>query len=551
MINKIQVLLIDDLPTFALKRAKDTSLKDVKPFQKESEVPFIAQKPYSDFFELRWIQNKEDLQLYKKLCTAIEDKHTSVDLGAIENAVSEIVLFDYALTGHEDASYLSEDSDKNLLEQLVPTYNLQKYWDDNNQNVALPIIEPINIYSSQISEGLNDDNIGCIGGIMAVTQFRNHPCVGIATSRKTDANIQGRDVQFLEALVKEPNQFDFSLRGDNSNLNWETLLNNATKLLRQRIETLIQSNRITLSLAELLKFASQVPTKSIERSLTIESTYGTKNLPLDGLFIDVDANERDNAIKTWVKSILSTYKGSISTIKDAIGKYDKIYAVFQKYFTDRILLSYFAKKEQDILELRDKIAASKDSDEIIRLQTEIDNLTYFFTKKDYKYKEAYKRLKKDFEVVNSKISNSIVLCGVKQEYSSFTGHNKKVFPTDEARLVVLFLVTRLWIDYQITNEENPLYNLDEEDYYNVLNPVVNNNHTGVVLHMHCRKGELSLSYYMDTFQNRFMKKEEYFGIGKKSSVWSFDWIKDGEQQILNSLFQDKLSKLTNRPEWLR
>ena len=35
MMNKIQVLLIDDLPTFALKKAKDTTLPDIKNHQKE------------------------------------------------------------------------------------------------------------------------------------------------------------------------------------------------------------------------------------------------------------------------------------------------------------------------------------------------------------------------------------------------------------------------------------------------------------------------------------------------------------------------------------
>lgn len=550
MINKIQVLLIDDLPTFALKRAKDTLLKDVKPFQKDSEVPFIAQKPYSDFFELRWIQNKEDLQLYKKLCTAIEDKHNSVGLGAVENAVSEIVLFDYALTGHEDASYLSEDTDKNLLEQLVPNYKLRQFWDSNNPNEELPIIDRIDINSSQISEGLNDDNIGCIGGIMAVTQFRNHPCIGIATSRKTDANIQGRDVQFLEALVKEPNQFNFSMRGDNSNLNWKSLLNNASHLLRKRIETLLQSKKITLNLPDLLQFVIQVPTTPAERVLTIQSAYGTRQLPLDGLFIDKEEDKRDNVIKTWIKSILRTYQREISTIDAAINKYDKIYSVFQKHFTDRILLSYFSKKEQDIFELTDKIAASTDPDEITRLQAEIDNLTYFFTKNDNEYEDKYNWLRKDvFKVVNGKITDSNVLCGVKQEFSSFTGNNKKVFPTHEARLVVLFLVTRLWIDYQITNEEKPLYPLETEDYNNVLNPAVNNNLTGLVLHMHSREGELSLSDYMGEFQS-FLKNKKYFGIITKS-IWSFDWTDDGEKQILKSFFQEQLTELSNKPEWLQ
>ena len=41
MMNKIQVLLIDDLPKFALENAEDTTLIGIKTAQMEREVPFI------------------------------------------------------------------------------------------------------------------------------------------------------------------------------------------------------------------------------------------------------------------------------------------------------------------------------------------------------------------------------------------------------------------------------------------------------------------------------------------------------------------------------
>lgn len=366
MMNKIQVLLIDDLPKFALEYAEETTLTDIKVAQKEREVPFIAVKPYSDFFELKWIQKKEDLLLYKKLCRVIEDRFSATGLGSVEGAVPEIVLFDYALTGHEDANYLSEENDKNILAQLVPNYKLAQYWQKHQNETDLPTVDKIKINSTQISEGLNDDNIGCIGGIIAVTQFRVHPCIGVATSRKTDANIQGRDVQFLEALVKEPNQFNFSLRGDAlSNLNWKTLLSSAALLLRQRIESLLQSNKITLNLTQLLVYKDKIPEELKNRIFTFQSAYGLRHLPLDGLFIDVEKNERDLAIIKWVSTLLNNfnsvaYKTAMDTSTKLIKAYQSIPVV-----KNRIRLSELAVKlcNSETLDFTEK-------NEIEKLKTE-------------------------------------------------------------------------------------------------------------------------------------------------------------------------------------
>jgi len=540
MMNKIQVLLIDDLPTFALKKAKDTTLTGIENYQKESDVPFIAEKPYSDFFELKWLQNKEDLQLYKRLCTGIEDNFSALDLGSVEGAVSEIVLFDYALTGHEDASYLSEENDKNLLEQLVPNYKLREYWQKNKSGTDLPVVEKIEINSTQISEGLNVDNIGCIGGIIAVTQFRVHPCIGIAISRKTDANIQGRDVQFLEVLVKEPNQFDFGLRGDISNLKWETLLRNAVKLLRQRIETLIQSNRITLNLTQLLAWASKNPDddkKKIikERIFTFQSAYGVRHLPFDGLFIDVEANKRDEAIKEWIKGeennpkvlgLLGIITSSLPVLKETIKEYEKIYETYKTKFLNRILLSDFSRREKE---------------------------------GDLKsYADRYKELKSIFEVTEGKIGDG-ELCSIVQVFADKkSGKNSNWTDDDKSklRLLVLLLCTRLWIDHQKgAKRRAETIPLIKEDYFYILNPVVNSplsakkdakDKNPLLLLMHNPLD--NVSDYTDTFGDWLNKKSK--NEISRTEWHNFEWITDGEKKIVKSQFQTELSEIKKQPDWL-
>lgn len=334
MKNKIRVLLIDDYPSFALTKAAHTNLDNLRDNQKELDVPFISSKvditgkleddnsnsmspinvrinfveeeEYSEYFELKWLRNKEDLQLYKKLCRITEDQFSSSGLGRIDGVVPEIVLFDYALTGHEDKSYLNEESDMNLLTQIVPIYRIKEFLLDEKKEI--PTADNVSLDVSLIADGLNSDNIGCMGGIMTVSHFRNHVCIGLATSRKSDEHIQGQDVQFLESLVKEPYQFNFSLRGNIKNLTWKTLLTNSALMLRNRIKTLIQSSKITLDLTQLLEYAGgDVKPEQDKRIFTFQSVYGVRHLPLDGLFIDIDAENRKEAVQSFAKECLDIH----------------------------------------------------------------------------------------------------------------------------------------------------------------------------------------------------------------------------------------------------
>jgi hypothetical protein len=524
---------------------------------------------HSDLFTYCIFQHPKQVREYLSLIHKLNTESSTL-AEKCKEALPDIVVFDYKLseafkTNTNALSYTDDDhydflKSKSASHKLKVDFNAlrkkEKLFLDHS-DVRNGLYSQDN-FKAEIKAGeiLSDDEFGLFCGISIVREFKEYIAVGVpATINKADKTTMSYNSIFYEWI----NSYD--LKGaierpakPDEMKDWAKILDFSADLLRKRILAQMQLGKITVNLPQLLAWVTDKPSEKEEieqekRLFTFESIYGVRHLPLDGLFIDEDVSVRDNAIKTWIKSILSTYQRNISTIDSAINKYSDIYSIFQKYFTDRILLSYFSKKEQDILDLTSKIKGSSNEEECKRLEAEIDNLTNFFTKNNNEYQEEYNRLKEEFEVVDGEITNTSRLCSVQQVYSSFTGNNKKDFPTQEARLLVLLLVTRLWIDYQITNEEKPLYTLDTEDFYNVLNPVVNNNYTGLVLHMHSREGELSLSYYMETFQ-KYLKNKKYFGINTKS-VWSFVWIDDGEKLILKSFFQKELAGLSNKPEWLK
>lgn len=511
MENKIQVLLIDDLPTFALTNVKRTQLKNIKPYQKDKRVPYISDSTYCDFFELKWLRNKEDLLLYKKLCRDIEDTFSSSELG--NNNIPEIVLFDYALTGHEDTNFLNEENDLNLLEQINPNYKLTQLWKEKNSSGNLPKIDEININANQIYSGLNDDNIGCIGGIMTVTHFRNHLCVGIATSRKTNIDIQGNDVQFLEHLVKEPNQFNFQLRGNISNLNWKVLLNKSVKLLKFRIETQIQTGKATPNYSQLTSIAQGNFFR--EGTFSIETAYGKRDLPLLGLFIDIDDDEQIKPeIQDWANRLLNKLPITNSITKKAIEVSMTLWDTYIYDFEDRIILSDYSTRLSDLNPIE---------------------IAYLY--------EVKMRLG-----VNSKTGLISSECSIQ---SLLDGEDRNVI-----RLSILILVTRASIELEkqrVESNFNEKYSqLKPDEYFNLLYPKANlgkEKKKTIILPMNfvskTEKEKVLDSHKKWLMRNLTIIESEV----KQADIFHFEnWILKSEKDFLKSYFYGE-SKYY--PQWLK
>ena len=111
------------------------------------------------------------------------------------------------------------------------------------------------------------------------------------------------------------------------------------------------------------------------------------------------------------------------------------------------------------------------------------------------------------------------------------------------------LVTRLWIDHQIGNADNPDISLTKEDYYYVLHPIENN-------HKAQNKLLLMMHDKVNTPESKYMEKFQTFLKNNKTAIPDSDWnnfklwVKPGEQKILKAFFQSELFILKKLPDWL-
>jgi hypothetical protein len=538
MMKKIQVLLIDDYPAFALTKVKNISAfkgLELQPNQLEKTIPSIEEyesekreisndsvlKPssvtveiekiqFAEYFELKWLRNSDDIQLYRKLCQNVEEEFSSTRLGEVDGFVPEVVLFDYALTGHEDKSFPNETDDMEILQRSVPTYNLKKMLSENGETNLDFTIEPLDLSVFEIEKGLNSDNIGCVGGILTVSYFRNHPCIGIATTRKSDEHLKGQEAKFVEGLVKEPHQFDFTLRGNIENLNWEILLKRAADNLRKRITILVQSSKITPSLSQLMELASGV---IVNRTFSFNSIYGERVLPLDGLFIDEPESIRDEKIKTWAAELLEKMPLINSVIKKSIDLSTQLWNAYLNCFEDRMVLSDYTYR-----------LAELNSDE-----------------KKYLI-EVKKSL--DVDATTGLIPDKLE-CSVK----SFLNGEKDI---DVKRLVVLITVTNAAIELEKQRTESGMSGkyapLSNWEYFNILFPKVNLKEK-LLLPMHYKsetdKSSITEADRKWLFRNLTTKENKV----TEANLFLFaDWINRGEKEVLKSIFYYESKYF---PEWLK
>ena len=483
------------------------------------------------------MRNADDIQLFRKLCQNIEEKYSSSRLGKEDGFVPEIVLFDYALTGHEDISILNDPDDMSILERSVPIYHLKRILSNSNA-ITEEEIQPqqfdLNVF--EIEKGLNSDNIGCIGGVLTVAYFRNHPCIGIAVTRKSDAHLKGQEAMFVEGMVREQYQFDFSLRGNIENINWNTLLKKAAQNLRKRIELLIQSNKITPSLTQLFKLADgNILNADDEGIFTFDSIYGTRHLPLEGLFIDIPVETRNQAIQDWVGGkrdernnnsgllgiLVKSAEINIPEVKEAVHKYEMVWAGFKSHFLHRIILSDYSGRENGLEE---------------------------------EQKNLLKKLRTEYFDVNRNDEITKNLCSLKLLFEDARGRKNQI-NAEELRLTIIFLGTRLWIEHQkgLGQNSNVLSGysnlpLTKDDFYNVLNPVANattaegNNPLRLFMH-----SSINESTYMETFDIWLSRCKA--NIPRSDwHIFKF-WIRKGEKSIVKSFFLDDLN-ITGIPDWL-
>jgi hypothetical protein len=500
----IKIILIDDQPE---------TLIGVKGFPEVINDSENDDERFADiekYFKVKWLQNMNDIKEYRNLCHEAEDLYGTVFLGE-KGWIPEIVCFDYALSpGKNENTGIPEhikQSNPNLLltghsqkyKRLARSYSDKEkneikapkireaiehlqlnnpYFKDLNnterlkqaeeflkENRQLPFYEPI------VRSIDGKDNMGCFGGGLIVSQFRKHPCIGIPTTSKESASIEGNEVEFFEWLIEDDlnNTFFHGVKTQK----WTVLLPKAVENLRAKIKSLVSGNKITLALGQLMLLANRMVTdKDSEQIFTFHSDFGKHSLPLKGLFLDIAIDKRDLEITKFCSELLNqlienTKAGmDVSILKDAYDFANDLVSEYkdeknkQEKFFDRIKYSFLKQRYDSMLISKEQL-------------NEFDKLLgkYFMKRDDEEFKDWFDIRSRNF------------------------GNDEKDKMTK--RYVVLFTMLNIYKIYQDFKNENQdknefkkqdyLFNEPEEyDYLLGLFPRAKN---PPVLHIHHAKNK--------------------------------------------------------------
>lgn len=399
----ITILLIEDNPAQEGFKAKDLKSRGINIglLDDNIDVPGICfikedSKELHSLFVLKVLQHPEEIKEYIANCLEKEDKEGSVALGKIEGIIPEIVEFDYKLSDNfqinsENKNIKYWSSFKQLREYYNPNFlfggvlHLEK---KENQNYTVKdFIERLNPqkngvtgnedwYKKDVADLTNrDDELGLYAGVEITRLFRDHVCIGIPAT--FNFNLRER-LHAFGKFYEWINEYDLGTmfsREERGSKDWDSVISAAVKQLRTRIEIQLLSNKILLNLSQLLEYAETIPTKQEDRIFTFQSAYGERHLPLDGLFIDVEKNEREASIKKWISTLLNNFKTeAYKTSKDASTKLVEAYQAIP-VIKNRIRLSELAVKlcNSETLDCTEKNEIEKLKAEFGINDTQIDN----------------------------------------------------------------------------------------------------------------------------------------------------------------------------------
>lgn len=452
----ITILLIEDNPAQEGIKSKDLKSRgiDIEDLDDNIDVPGInfkkdENKKLHNLFTLKVLQHPEEIKEFISNCLEKEDKEGFVALGSIAGVVPEIVEFDYKLSNNiqinrekgkqnEVLSHIKYWAVyKKLREHYNPNFlfkseqHLEKK--ENENYTEKDFIERINkkenatgdeAWYKKDEQELKNDELGLYAGVEIARIFRNHVCIGIPAT--SNFNVRER-LHAFGKFYEWINEYDLGTmfsREERGNKDWDSVIAAAVKQLRLRIETQILSNKITPNLSQLLEYADgQIPIESDQRIFTFQSAYGVRHLPLDGLFIDVEQDGRDEAIKKWVNELLENFKtDAYKTAKDASTKLIEAYQAIP-VIKNRIRLSELAVKL-----CNNEILTDDENKELTRLKTE-------FGINDTQITNCVN----NGDAENSNLTNKVV------EYRELKTNDNKT-----NRLIVLFTdlqVRRVWQNF--------------------------------------------------------------------------------------------------------
>ncbi|MBN1185155.1 MAG: hypothetical protein JXB49_22910 [Bacteroidales bacterium] len=532
----ITILLIEDNPALEGIKAKDLKERNfnIGSLDDRIDVPglnFKKNKGFEHLFILKVLQHPEEIKEYITNCLKKEDEEGSFELGKVLGIVPEIVEFDYKLSDNFQINsenknikywstykYLRELYNPNFL--FVSDQHLEK---QINENYTLKdFIERINktknttgkeTWYKSDEEQLINDELGLYAGVEIVRLFRNHTCVGIPATFNKDS------IERLHAFSKYyewMNEYDLGTmfsREERGSKDWDTVLSAAVKQLRIRIETQIKVGKAIPNYWQLNALAEGNFRE--ELIFSIETIYGKRDLPLEGLFIDfTDESERQAKIEEWTQGIQNKLPITNIVIKKANETATTLWNTYISEFEDRIVLSDYTSRIENLN------ATETSYLEEVKTRLGVNPTTGLITNEC------------SIQTLLSKEDSSII------------------------RLTTLITTTKVAIELEKQRVESCFSEkyppLTADEYFNVLYPKANLGKEA------SRTVLLPMNFSNKTEKDEAMdnaKKWLMRGLSqddskvKQADIFQFEnWILKGEKEILRSLFYKDSMYF---PQWLK
>lgn len=479
---------------------------------------------HTDCFTYCIFQHPKQVHEYLSMINKLNGNTSSL-AEKCQEALPDIVVFDYKLseafknntnalsyTDDDHYTYLkSKSASHKLKETFDSLFKTQELFLDTNDVMSGLYMADKFKTELKAEKMLPDDEFGLYCGIAIIREFKEYTTIGVpATINKADKTTMSYNSLFYEWL----NSYD--LKGaierpvptTEKVKDWSEILNFSADLLRKRVETQIQVGKAIPYYSQLCALAEgNIPN---ERVFSVETIYGKRDLPLDGLFIDVaDKNELKTKIEVWAKGILNKLPITNTVIKKANDTATTLWNTYLNEFEDRIVLSDYTSR---ICSLN---GTEKTYLEEVKTRLGINPITGLFTNE----------------------------CSIKTLLQSEKDKNVK-------RLTFLITVTKATIELEkqrvVSNFNEKYAAFTSYDYVNILFPKVNFKNS-VLLSMNVtdkdKQTEAERKWLSD---NLTIDTSNKVTVGDIFQIEK--WMLKGEKEILKSLFYND-SKYY--PQWLK
>lgn len=289
--DKIRVLLIDDMPAGLPQHLKWPHRRNGPP---QMDVD------YEEWFEFRWVATPQEACEFRDLSWLLSERDAR--LLEREGWVPEVMPIDYALTQDSRTVSIRVKGDPQWLALLSPLPSLRA--------CARRVLETPPSTQISVQPRAGNEYWGCFVGGLLMTTFADHPCVPVTITKYDQNTLRERspDAKFFEELMHVQTSGLLRATGTESSPSWQDIIPIGMKHLRHRLEVLAKASIVTLSFADLIALSGD-PTHKI---LTVDSRFGQRKLPVEGLFIDQPAESPQD----WATRLLAEATGNVPGVSE-------------------------------------------------------------------------------------------------------------------------------------------------------------------------------------------------------------------------------------------